>query len=132
MKGRMFYTNFDDNITAKHGIIVKNWPLPLFCSPGDIRTVTELNVLYNAWNSGTAHFYKLTTSEAADWLNNRFNESIAGTSGPGTCTPSSPSPSTHVSTPSAPPVLTLTPTEGPAHDPGTLPLVSELGDSIAS
>ena len=102
-KGRMFYTNFDDNITAKYGVIVKNWPLPVFRSPGDIRTVTELNVLYSAWDSGTAHFYKLTTAEAIEWLNERSKNSTAG----GTCPPSPSLPS------ATPAVLTVVPASTP-------------------
>lgn len=127
MKGRMFYSSFDDNITAKHDIIIKNWPLPVFCSPGDIRTVTEIKILYNAWNSGTTHFYKLTTSEATEWLNKQLDESVAGTSGPETCSPSSPPHSARVSTPSAsaPPAQTSTPTEGPDRSPD-LVLASDL------
>ena len=78
----MFYMNFDDNITDKHGIIVKNWPLPVFCAPGDIRTVTELKILYNAWESGTAHFYQMTMAEATKWCNERHStvtsSSVAG------------------------------------------------------
>ena len=81
-KTRMFYTNFDENITDKHGIIVKNWPLPFFCSPGDIHTVTELRVLYNAWESGTAHFYRMTMDEATKWVKEQSSSAIA-TSGPG-------------------------------------------------
>ena len=69
----MFYTNFDDNITDKYGVIVKHWPLKVFSAPGDIRTVTELRVLYNAWESGTAHFYRMTTAEATKWSNERHS-----------------------------------------------------------
>jgi hypothetical protein len=77
----MFYMNFDDNITDKHGIIVKNWPLPVFCAPGDIRTVTELKILYNAWESGTAHFYQMTMAEATKWCSERHStSSLAPTS----------------------------------------------------
>lgn len=86
-KGRMFYTNFDDNITDKHGIIVKNWPLSVFCAPGDIRTLTELKVLCNAWESGTAHFYRMNMDEATKWVNERSNRAIAETSGPAAAPP---------------------------------------------
>jgi hypothetical protein len=79
----MFYTNFDNNITDKYGIIVKNWPLPVFCAPGDIRTFTELKILYNAWESGAAHFHRITLAEATKRSNDRFSKSIAETSGPG-------------------------------------------------
>ncbi|KAF8814020.1 hypothetical protein BYT27DRAFT_7068806, partial [Phlegmacium glaucopus] len=78
-KTRVMYTNFDDNMTAKHGIIIKGWPLCLFCSPGDVRTFTELKILHDAWQSGTAHFYKLTTAEATEWSNRRFEKSLEQT-----------------------------------------------------
>ena len=81
-KTRMFYTNFDENITDKHGIIVKNWPLPVFCAPGDIRTVTELRVLYNALESGTAHFYRMTMDKATKWVKERSSSAIATSSLP--------------------------------------------------
>ena len=53
----MFYMNFDNNISDKYRVIVKHWPFKVFCAPGDIHTVTELRVLYNAWESGMTHFY---------------------------------------------------------------------------
>jgi hypothetical protein len=105
----MFYMNFDDNITDKHGIIVRNWPLPVFCAPGDIRTVTELKILYNAWESGTAHFYRMTLAEATKWSNERFSRAVAETSGPGSV-----SSLTEPSTTTAPAELSID------QDPGTL------------
>lgn len=98
--------NFDDNITDKHGIIVRNWPLPVFCAPGDIRTVTELKILYNAWESGTAHFYRMTLAEATKWLNERFSRAVVETSGPGS-----------VSSSTEPSTTTASSTD---QDPGTL------------
>lgn len=75
MKTQMM--NFDDNITDKHGVIVKNWPLPIFCAPGDIHTVTELKILYNAWESGTTHFYQMTIAKATKCIERHSTSSLA-------------------------------------------------------
>ena len=45
---KMFYTNFDSKIMVKHSVVVVNWLLKQFSSPLDIRSMTELRVLYNA------------------------------------------------------------------------------------
>ena len=74
---KMFYTNFDSQVTAKHGVIVVNWPLKLFSSPFDIRLMTELKVLYNAWKTGTMTFHKLTPAEWEDLETTRFNACMA-------------------------------------------------------
>ena len=74
---KMFYTNFDSQITAKHGVIVINWPLKLFSSPSDIGSMTELKVLYNTWKTGTTTFRKLTPVEWEDWETTHFNACMA-------------------------------------------------------
>lgn len=64
---RMYYTNFDKNITKRYRIIVENWPLKKFISPSDIGTSHELNVLLNAWQSKTTTFRKLEGVEWEEW-----------------------------------------------------------------
>lgn len=64
----MYYQNFDTKITEKYGIIIKGWPLGQFCCPSDVKSRVELEVLFNAWKSGTAHFYKLSQQEYDEWL----------------------------------------------------------------
>ncbi|KAG6809416.1 hypothetical protein H0H92_000327 [Tricholoma furcatifolium] len=64
---RMYYSNFEKHITSKHGVIIRNWPLKKFCSPSDVQSRMELNVLLNAWKSDTCHFYKLTRDEFEAW-----------------------------------------------------------------
>ncbi|THU88292.1 hypothetical protein K435DRAFT_607629, partial [Dendrothele bispora CBS 962.96] len=64
---RMYYKNFDDHITAKHGIKIINWPLEKFCCPSELSTRVDIQVLRNAWESGTTFFYKMTKSEWNDW-----------------------------------------------------------------
>ena len=106
---RMFYTNFDENITARHNIIVKNWPLHVFCPPGDVRTFTELKILHDAWESGTAQFYRFTTVEATEWSNKRFEKSVKETTGPGTLATPPPSlPSLSANAPPSPSAMPST------------------------
>ncbi|KAG6807074.1 hypothetical protein H0H92_008912 [Tricholoma furcatifolium] len=64
---RMYYSNFESHITAKHGVIIKNWPLTKFCSPSDVQSRIELNILLNAWKSDTCHFYRMTRDEFDAW-----------------------------------------------------------------
>ncbi|KAG6824221.1 hypothetical protein H0H92_007626 [Tricholoma furcatifolium] len=64
---RMYYSNFDSHITAKHGVIIKNWPLKKFCSPSDVQSRIELNILLNAWKSDSCYFYKMTRDEFDAW-----------------------------------------------------------------
>ncbi|THU89588.1 hypothetical protein K435DRAFT_802649 [Dendrothele bispora CBS 962.96] len=95
---RMYYKNFDDHITAKHGIKVINWPLEKFCCP----------ILHNAWESGTTSFYKMTKSEWKEWEEKRFEDAVEGsTSG----TVSTPTPTTTGTTTPAPDEATATPPE---------------------
>jgi hypothetical protein len=72
----MFYQNFDNNITAKWGVVLKNWPLPILCSPSDIGSRNEVRLLYQAWESGTTYFQRLTEDEFNEWENNRFNDAL--------------------------------------------------------
>ncbi|KAF9059288.1 hypothetical protein BDP27DRAFT_1371644 [Rhodocollybia butyracea] len=64
---KMFYKNFEDHITWKTGIIVWNWPFPVFRSPSELASMAELDILQNAWTMGTAHFYMMTLSEFRWW-----------------------------------------------------------------
>ena len=71
---RMIYTNFDDAITDKHGVVVEGWPPGIkFCSPSDIKTRNEVKVLFHAWESGTAKFRLMSTAEWKAWSDNRFD-----------------------------------------------------------
>ncbi|KAL4062072.1 hypothetical protein V8B97DRAFT_2026940 [Scleroderma yunnanense] len=74
---KMFYANFDDQITVKHGIVVINWPLKNFQSPSNVGSMTKLKVLYNAWKTGMATFCKLTCLEWEEWDNACFKACIA-------------------------------------------------------
>lgn len=64
---RMYYHNFDKNITLKYHIVVDNWPLAKFVSPSDIGTSHELSTLFNAWQSNTTMFRKLEGVEWKKW-----------------------------------------------------------------
>ncbi|KAF9067578.1 hypothetical protein BDP27DRAFT_1364781 [Rhodocollybia butyracea] len=65
---RMMYTNFIEHITRKFQVVVKSWPQSIpFKSPSELATSTKVWVLTNAWELGTMHFYKMTSSEFKDW-----------------------------------------------------------------
>jgi hypothetical protein len=68
----MYYQNFDDNITAKYGVVIDGWPLEKFCSPSDITSGTKVLVLCQSWESGATRFCKLTPTELANWENKWF------------------------------------------------------------
>jgi hypothetical protein len=76
---RMFYQNFDENITAKYGVVIKNWPLQKFCSPGDIGSRIELKVLYQSWQSGATYFQKLSREELSQWEEDQFQARLQET-----------------------------------------------------
>jgi len=81
--GRMVYNNFDETITAKHGIVLENWPLPKFCNPSSIGSRTEINVVYQAFRSGAARFRKLSNEEWKQWEEERFQAKFDSMGGPG-------------------------------------------------
>ncbi|KAE9403527.1 hypothetical protein BT96DRAFT_990188 [Gymnopus androsaceus JB14] len=66
--GRMTYLGFEEQITKRFGVVVKNWPLNEFKNPSHVSTKSELELLWHAWESGVAHFYRMTTQEYSDWL----------------------------------------------------------------
>ena len=68
---RMNYSNFEDAITEKHGIVLENWPLPKFCSPSDIKSRNEVKVLLRAWESGTTRFRLMSDAEWEKWSERR-------------------------------------------------------------
>jgi hypothetical protein len=73
---RMYYTNFDTNITAKYGVVLENWPLSKFCCPGDINSRNELRVLFHAWETDSTRFRRLSDAEFEDWETSRFNAAM--------------------------------------------------------
>ncbi|KAI0693250.1 hypothetical protein C8T65DRAFT_544120, partial [Cerioporus squamosus] len=64
---KMFYMNFELRMTAKYGIVVRNWPIRKFTAPGNINSLPTLSILYNAWRSGTTHFRRLDDDEWQQW-----------------------------------------------------------------
>ena len=76
---RMYYKNFDDNITAKFGVILKGWPLKDFQNPSVIKSKAELQVLKNSLDSGATYFKKLTPSELTEWEEARFQSRLEET-----------------------------------------------------
>ncbi|EKM49189.1 uncharacterized protein PHACADRAFT_201921 [Phanerochaete carnosa HHB-10118-sp] len=70
---KMNYESFNTAITHKLGLVIENWPLPVFQAPGKFNSMAELKTLYNAWKSGHAHFRRLSHDE----LERREKENFA-------------------------------------------------------
>ena len=72
----MQYDRFDDLITQKHGVIVKNWPLRQFRNPSTAATRIELDILFNSWESGKSQFLKLSEDEKRAWEKEHFSSRV--------------------------------------------------------
>ncbi|KAG1837661.1 hypothetical protein F4604DRAFT_1942097 [Suillus subluteus] len=77
---RMYYQNFNRNITQKYHLVLDNWPLSKFVAPGNINSLTELRVLYNAWDSNATRFRKLSDEEYETWEVKNFADVLASAS----------------------------------------------------
>ncbi|KAG1819124.1 uncharacterized protein BJ212DRAFT_1298382 [Suillus subaureus] len=74
---RMYYQNFNRNITQKYHFVLDNWPLSKFIAPSNINSLTELQVLYNAWDSNASCFCKLSDEEYKAWEVKNFTDVLA-------------------------------------------------------
>jgi hypothetical protein len=74
---RMYYVGFEIHITEKYGIIIENWPLKDFKSPGSIGSRLELNTLYHAWISRATRFCWLSPLELEEWQRQRIQTAKA-------------------------------------------------------
>lgn len=89
----MCYKNFDDNITAKYGVVIDGWPLERFCNPSDIASRTEISILKSSFESGATRFRLLTQAELDTWSESRFQAALASTNDSGSPdTPNPPAP----------------------------------------
>lgn len=70
----MYYANFDQHITENWRVVVKDWPLQRFCSPADLNTRNEVEILLRAWQSGVARFEQLTVEDFEAWQAARFEQ----------------------------------------------------------
>lgn len=73
----MYYVNFDHHITAHWCVEVKAWPQRQFCSPADISTRNEVEILFHAWQSGVTHFKRMTDEAFQAWEEARFEAVLA-------------------------------------------------------
>ncbi len=64
---RMHYSLFDTQITARYGVVVDCWPLRTFCAPSALKTLNEVEVLFNAWQTGATKFRVLSNEEWEKW-----------------------------------------------------------------
>ena len=122
----MQYDRFDDLITQKHGVIVKNWPLKRFCNPSAVASCIELDIL------------KLSRDEMRAWESERFSSRVAMmmSSPPSPSTPVAPSPTTS-SAATAPDLITPVPSASVPPEPASptppeMVLISEITKQDAS
>ena len=73
---RMYYENFSKHITSKWQVVLKGWPLNKFISPSLLVTKNEVEILYNAWKTGTAKFRHLSDAEWQLWDDARFQDML--------------------------------------------------------
>jgi hypothetical protein len=72
----MYYTNFSESITAKWRVVCEGWPLKKFCSPADLSTRNEVELLSNSWKNGTTKFRRLSDEEFQNWEQERFEVAV--------------------------------------------------------
>src|SRR5882724_3286694 len=63
----MYYSGFPEKITGKWKILLEGWPLNTFSSLLQLMTKNEVEVLYNAWKTGTAKFHCLSDDGWKEW-----------------------------------------------------------------
>ncbi|OSC99714.1 hypothetical protein PYCCODRAFT_1372588 [Trametes coccinea BRFM310] len=71
---RVPYQGFTELITERYSVVLENWPLSNFTAPSSIRSITELDILFNAWMNNITFFRKLTREEFEQWQAQRATE----------------------------------------------------------
>ncbi|TFY68912.1 hypothetical protein EVJ58_g718 [Rhodofomes roseus] len=61
---RIFYINFEKNMTLPHHVELKGWPLKELCCPSDIKSRTEVELVVQGLQNGTTYWKYL---EGEDW-----------------------------------------------------------------
>ncbi|KAG1807733.1 hypothetical protein EV424DRAFT_1350561 [Suillus variegatus] len=118
---RMLYVNFEENITAKYGVVCEGSPLQKFCSPEDIGSHTEV---------------KMSKAEFEQWDKDRFQQKLNVHSSPQHCTdstaPQSPLEGSSSANPtSSPPAMTEVPASAPLTIEITSPPLGTLVNIIS-
>lgn len=62
------YTNFDRNMTLKHHVEIRGWPLRVLCCPSDIKSRVEVELVIRGFETGTTYWKHLDGSEWNLWL----------------------------------------------------------------
>lgn len=78
VKAKMYYQNFDSQVTYVYRVVIEGWPLSKFSCPSDIGSRTEVQLLYDSWKSGVTRFRKLSGVEWQNWLAQRDSTTGAG------------------------------------------------------
>ncbi|KZT70620.1 hypothetical protein DAEQUDRAFT_737287 [Daedalea quercina L-15889] len=69
---RIFYTNFDKNMTLPHQVEIKGWPLKQLCCPSDIKSRTEVELVVRGFVTGMACWRYLDGDEWEVWKDAYF------------------------------------------------------------
>lgn len=73
----MLYTNFDNHIMDKFGIVCEGWPLEQFCAPADLYTRMEVEILHRSWSTDTTTFRHLSPDELVAWREQRLQAQLS-------------------------------------------------------
>ena len=72
----MYYENFSKHITSKWQVVLEGWPFTKFISLSSLVTKNEVEILFNAWKTGTAKFCRLSDVEWQSWDNACFQDML--------------------------------------------------------
>ena len=64
---RMQYDHYPDLIARKFSILLEKWPLPEFIAPGNMNSLSNLRLLFNAFDRDITQFRALTDAEWKAW-----------------------------------------------------------------
>ena len=69
-KGKMNYDNYIAEVVKRWNVGLKGWPFPEFKNPGDITSVTDVRVLWQALKDKTCCWVSIPEEEVDDWISN--------------------------------------------------------------
>lgn len=80
----MRYRNFATNITLKYRMDIRGYPPSIkFCSPSQLSSLTEVELVLASWESGTTYWHRLDNEEFDQWRRTyarwrkRYTEAVA-------------------------------------------------------
>lgn len=74
---KMFYQNFEEHITRPYRLVIEGWPLGKLCCPSSLRTLAEVEILHQCWNTDATHFRRLSDEEWRVWLDGGGQQALS-------------------------------------------------------